>query len=135
MSLETDLRVRLAADGAVSGLVAARIYALVLPQKPTLPAISYQRISGPRIQNLLGATGRAVARIQIDSWAETYVGAQTLAAAVRSSLNGFIGDLTDGGSPAATRGVVIRLDNERDNFEDELDLYRVIQDYLINHEE
>ncbi len=135
MTVETDARVRLLADSSVSALVGTRIYALVLPQKPTLPAATYQRISGPRLQNLSGDAGRGVARVQIDSWASTYLEAQSLAAAIRLSLNGFIGVLSDGSSPASTRGVVIRLDNERDDFEPDSDLYRVSQDYLINHEE
>lgn len=128
MSLETELRARLVADGTVAGLVGTRIYALILPQDPTLPAVTYQRISGPRLQSLDGAAGRGMARIQIDSWAGEYLDAQAVAAAIRGSLNGFIGDL-------ATLDVVCRLDNERDLYEDEARLYRVTQDYTVNHSE
>ena len=126
MSIETDIRARLLADAGVSAIVGTRIYAVILPQDPTYPAASYQRISGPRMQELAGATDRAMARIQIDSWAVTYAGAQSLAAAIRESLNGFIGTLT-------THHAVIRLDNERDWYESEAGVYRVIQDYTCNH--
>lgn len=138
MTVEADIRVRLLADGTVSGLISTRMYPLVLPQDPTLPALTYQRISGPRIHKLTGTTGRARARLEIDSWAETYTEAQSLAAAVRASLDGFIGTLTDGNSPESTRSATIRLDNERDLHEDlggGSALYRISQDYMINHSE
>lgn len=135
MSLETDLRVRLLANATVSGLVSTRVYPNILPQKPTLPALVYSRISGPRIHTLTGTSGWSDARIQIDSWGATYIAAQDLAAAVRASLDGFIGSLDDGNSPAATRRVAVRLDNERDLFEEEPDFYRVTQDYAIKHED
>jgi len=127
VTVETDIRTRIVADGTISGLVATRVYPLVLPQKPTYPAIRYGRISGPRSQLLDGPSEWGFARVEYDSWATSYTGAQTLAAAVRSSLNGFIGTLSG-------RSVVIRLENERDDFEEADELYRVIQDYIVLHE-
>lgn len=128
MSLETEVRARLAADGAVAALVGTRITPILLPQAPTYPALTYQRISGPRWQVLEGPGGGETARLQIDAWAASYLAAQGLAAAVRGSLNGFIGTL-------ATLRVAIRLDNERDDFEDAPEVYRVIQDYRIHNPE
>lgn len=132
MSVELEIRTRLVADSAVAALVkvgsVSRIYALFLPQNPTLPAITYQRISGPRIQELNAATEWGRARIQYDCWADTYLGAQALAAAVRRSLNGHVGKL-------ATLKVGIRLDNERDLYEDELNIFRISQDYMVVHTE
>jgi hypothetical protein len=132
VSIETEIRARLVADATIAALAKSgsvtRIYALFLPQDPTLPAITYQRISGPRIQRLNDATEWGQARIQYDCWATTYLGAQTLAAAVRISLNGFVGEL-------ATLKVAIRLDNERDLYEDELHIFRISQDYMVTHTE
>ncbi len=129
MSLETELIAKLEATSAVTSLTStARIYMVNLPQKPTLPAAVMQRISGPRLKHLSGASGRGVARIQIDSWALTYLVAQQLAAAIRTALHGYAGKLT-------TLEVAITLDNERDDYDDDLKWYRVIQDYLINHSE
>lgn len=128
MSLETELRTRLAADGTVSGLVSTRIYPIKLPQNPTYPALVYRRISGPRLRHMTGTSGRGEARIQIDSWATSYVGAQALAAAVRSSLHGFIGSLT-------TLDVAIGLANEIDDYDEDAEKYRVIQDYTVQHTE
>jgi len=132
VSIETEIRARLVADATIAALAKSgsvtRIYALFLPQDPTLPAITYQRISGPRIQELNAATEWGRARIQYDCWSTTYLGAQTLAAAVRRSLNGHVGKL-------ATLKVGIRLDNERDLYEDELNIFRISQDYTVVHTE
>lgn len=130
MSIETEIRTRLAADATVSGLVSTRIYAVKLPQKPTYPAVTYSRVSGERLHNLGGTSGRARMRLSISSWATTYVGAQALAAAIRASLDGFNGTLT-------TIDAVILIENEIDLSEDEPnpDLYRILQDYMVNHTE
>ena len=104
MSLETELVTRLEDDAGVGAVAGDRFYPIILRQNPTLPATVYRRISGPRLQNLTGNAGRGTARIQFDHWSKTYVEAQALAAAVRESLNGFIGTLT-------TLKVVCRLDN------------------------
>ncbi len=128
VSLETELRTRLASDGTISGLVSTRIYPIKLPQNPTYPALVYRRISGPRARHLTAASGRGDARIQVDSWATSYVGAQALSAAVRSSLHGFIGTLT-------TLDVAITLANEIDDYDEDAEKHRVIQDYTISHTE
>jgi hypothetical protein len=135
MTVEKELQDRLVANGTVNGLIGTRIYPLKAPQNPTKPYVTFQRISGSRLQALGGAAGFGMARIQYDSWAITYNGAQALAAAIRNSFNGFIGKLSDGNSPASLRTVVVRLDNERDLFEEDTGLYRVTQDFLISHSE
>jgi len=126
MTIETELRTRLLADGTISGLIGTRLYPVVLPQDPTMPALVSSRVSGQRLHNLSGVAGRGMPRITIDCWASTYAGSKTLAAAVRSSLDGLNGLLT-------TINASIKIDNEIDDYEDDTGLYRVIQDYIINH--
>lgn len=128
MSLETELRSRLAADATISGIVGTRIYPGILPQKPVYEALVFRRISGPRLRHLTGPSGMGTARIQIDSWAEKYTEAQALADAVKDRLHGFDGTLT-------TLRVSISLDNEIDDYDEDAKVYRVIQDYLIQHSE
>ncbi len=128
MTIETEIVTRLEDDAGVGAEAGNRIYPILLPQRPIYPAIVYRRISGPRLHHLTGSSGRGVARIQIDCWAKTYVAAQALAAAVRASLDGFTGKLT-------TLDATCKLDNEIDDYDDEAKVYRVIQDYLINHTE
>jgi hypothetical protein len=129
MTIETELRARLAADATVAGLVVARIYPIVLPQKPTYPAITYSKVSGERLHTLAGAAGRAMPRISISAWSDVgYASVQTLAAAIRASLDGFNGTLT-------TIQTNIILDNEIDFYEDDTRVYRILQDYRLSHTE
>lgn len=126
MSIETEIRARLVADGTVGGLVGARIDPLILEQNPTYPAITYQRISGRSLRTLAAAADRIESRIQVSSWAETYLGALALADAVRASLDGFNGTLT-------TLDAQIFLELQLDDFEEVPRVYRVIQDYAVLH--
>lgn len=132
MSVETAIRARLVADATVSGLIGTRAYALVLPQETAYPAITYNRVSGVRVHDLDGPAGRGTPRISVNSWAETYLEAKALAAAVRVCLDGFRG--TVGGVEINN----ISIENEIDLFEEDAGLsgtYRIMQDYFISHRE
>lgn len=135
MTIESDIRARLAADGTVAGLVSTRIYPAILPQDPMLPAIVFSKVSAVRVHKLTGASGWSMPRMTVHSWGRTYAEAKTVAAAVRESLNGFIGQLSDGQSPESFRRAVIRIDNELDDYEEDTDFHRVIQDYMVSHAE
>jgi len=69
--------------GRVAGLVSSRVYPTMIPQEVPLPAIAYQRVSGPRDRYHNGAAGWARARIQLTIMAEKYAEAKTVVAAVR----------------------------------------------------
>lgn len=103
-------------------LVSSRAYPLVLPQKPTVPAITYQQISAVRVRNLPdGRAGKVRLRFQIDCWADTYTAVHALADSVKNLLDA-----------AATERV---LDNEFDLFDPEAGvngLWRVMQEYVIS---
>ena len=75
------------APAATQALVGARIYPTLLPQDPTLPAITYQRIVTGRIRHLGGLSGLAQPRFQFNCWATTPEGARAVAAAVRADLD------------------------------------------------
>lgn len=81
----------LAADATVSGLVGTRIYPNLVPQAASLPAITYQQISGVREHTADGADGIVESRFQINCWASTYTGAKSLSDAVRKELDGYKG--------------------------------------------
>lgn len=129
----SDLVAFLGSQAAITGLVSTRIYPLPLPQKATLPSLTYTLVSATRTYSLdLVATDlhKARSRVQIDSWAETEKGAHQLARAVRLALSGFYGSM------AGTQVHFIQLDDERDMFESQagvVGLYRVIQDHIISH--
>lgn len=126
MSVETELRTRLLADSTVSGLIVARMYPQHLPQNPSYPAITYQRITGSRTQDLSGAGSRGRITLQLNCWANDPLAAQALADAVRADIDGFIGTLT-------TLKVSIRMTNEFPGFEETTERFEVIQEYVINH--
>jgi hypothetical protein len=126
MSVETELRMRLLADSTVGGLISARMYPQHLPQNPTYPAITYQKITGLYLQDLDGAGTRGRITLQVNCWAADPAAAQALADAVRSDIDGFIGLLT-------TLKVSIRMTNEFPGFEETTERFEVIQEYVINH--
>ena len=131
MSIETGLYAYLTANSGVSAIVSTRLYPLKLPQGATLPALAYQLISNARPHDITaGPTGHAFPRFQITSYAESYSAAKSLAAAVRSALDGYRGAM---GSETGVGGVA--LIGERDSFETETEYPSVQQDYLIPHSE
>lgn len=126
--MEAAIRTLLLADATVAGLVADRIYPLVLPQKPTLPAVTYQRISTP-IQYAQGGPSLATPRLQIDCWAGDYDSAKALAAAVAAVLSGYKG--TTGGLKVLG---VFSGGRDSESFEADArptSLYRNSSDYMV----
>lgn len=119
MSVSTDLRAGLAAATGVTALVSTRIYPVFLPQHPTYPAISYQRISSSGQD---GTSNRKLSRWQINCWASTYAGAQALAAAVKAALEEYhSGDIA-----------WARVENESDDYDDDVKTYRIILDVMLH---
>lgn len=82
---------------AQSTAAGARIYPNVIPQDATLPAIAYQRISGPRVMKHSGASGLTFARMQYSCTAASYSAAKALLHQVRAALNGYTGTMGTGG--------------------------------------
>ncbi len=128
MSIETGLRSQLVNDTDVAAIVGTRVYPVKMPLGYTLPCISYQRISSERYPFLDGPSGRAIPRFQVDCYADTYSEVRDLAGKVRLALDGFKGTL---GTESNVGGISIQ--SERDLWEDNTDVYRVTQDYLIPH--
>ena len=127
--IESALYSILTADSTVSGLISTRVYPIKLPQSPTFPAVTYQRVSTPRVRSTTGPSGLAHPSIQIDCWAETYTGVKSLAEAAREAVDGYSG--TVGG--VAIAGIIVASEN--DFFEPEVEIYRVTMDITIWHEE
>lgn len=130
--LEEALLSRLANYGGLSALVVARIYPMILPQKPTLPAVTYQRIDGERESGMTQEHGMAHPRMQVDCWAATYSAAKAVATQVRGALQRWSGTVA---------GVTVLdsfLESDRDLYEPGTggqDIFRVSLDFLIWHRE
>jgi len=132
--IEQALKYILVNDATVKAIT-TRVYYDNIPQDPTYPLILITQISGHRDQVLRGPTGHAHPRYQVDAWTQKASGyghkytARRLADAIREALNGYSGTV---------EGRTIKsclLDNERPKNEPELKAYRIMQDYMIWHEE
>ena len=119
------------AQPAISAIIPSRLYAERLPQKPTLPAMTYSLISAVRVRDLSGPAYKSRSRVSFSCWATTQQGAYELARALRRTLDPFYGT-----SWADVVVSSVSIDNEFSFFEEEagtVGLYRVVQDYIIAH--
>ena len=94
-----------------------RIYPLVLPQNVEYPAATFQRISAPRVSAFGEDIEPVEATIQVDVYSQRskgYAAFQTLAEAARVALQ----------RQASGDGIQTFLDADRDDYEDDTDLYR-----------
>lgn len=71
---------------AVSGQAGGRMFPLGVLDKPVAPYLVYSVIARPLIQALEGPANLRNTRLQIDCWATTYPGAQTLADNVEAAM-------------------------------------------------
>lgn len=129
MALEEGLYAYLVADAGVAALIGTRLYPLLVPQDAALPAMAYQRISGPRDHTHDGASGLAMARIQFTAVGSSYSEAKSVMAALRAALDGFSGTMGE-----VTVGAAL-LQNERDEWAESFDLPVVRQDYMVWYQE
>ena len=126
--IEAAIRSILINDATVKDIT-TRCYPVTIPQSPTYPLILYTKITGMRDHHLQGPNGRAHPRMQIESWAKTYTEAKTLADAIREALDGY------SGTASSTKIGSCLIESERDDYQNEIDVHRVIQDYFTWHEE
>lgn len=127
--LEEAIYTRLADYEGLTLLTSTRIYPLVIPQGPTYPLVTYQRIDGPREDALSSPMGLAHPRIQIDSWGKTYASAKAVATQVRGALQRW--------DDAAASPAVLDclLDSDEDSYEADTNIYRVRMDFIVWHRE
>lgn len=124
----------LSQNGGVSAIVAARIFPLVIPQATAAtllrqPCLVYTRLEVRRQQKFCGTDGLVRSEFQLDCYATTYAGSQNLAAATRAALIDFRGVM--GSVDVRTTF----LDSEHDLVEPDPGLYRVVQRFILWHDE
>lgn len=131
MSVETGLYSHLVADSDIAALVLNRVYPFRVPQGATLPALTYQRVSTDRRPSLSGpSTSRVKAYFQIDCYSESVSDVRDLATKVRLALDGFKGTL---GSETGVGGIICESEREDDN--EQTDVFRKILEFSIPHQE
>lgn len=90
-TIESAIYEILKADSPVVTLVSSRIYPIYLAQNCTMPAITYQQVSGDREYTVEGAIGMVQGRFQVNCWDDDYAGARALSEAVRIALEDWSG--------------------------------------------
>lgn len=129
MIIEEGLVAYIPTVTAVHALIVARFYPLRLPENPTYPAVTYQRISTPRIHAHTGPSHLAYPRFQLDCYATTYLGAKAVATAIRVALDGYKGLM---GAVDVQECTVI---DERDFYDPATRIWRISLDSIIGHQE
>ena len=124
--IEFGLMALIAADSRYTAVCSTAPYPVILPAKPSLPALSYQGISGITDATMNGPSNLMELRIQFDCWATEYLQAKQLQTALREILDGFQGALPDG-----TWVYNILADTPADLYEPDSRYYRVTQDYRV----
>lgn len=133
MAFEADFRAFLSSSTRITTHVgssaSARIFPGRVPEGRKHPAIRFQRISTVPLHTQAGPTGKPQVRMQVDSYAKDAAEAVDTAEAIRKTLDGFVGKMNG-------RGVGVALRDDQDAFfEDDSEVFRVRQDYLINYAE
>lgn len=126
MSDVTDaVRTRLTAHSGTAALIGTRAWFLMLPQNPTLPASTVQKISATRESAMGDDIGLAEGRVQVRACAATRAGAYALAEQQRDALQRYSG--TSAGVAIADAFLV----DEDELFEDAGKIWSVRQDYMV----
>lgn len=148
MDIEAAVRAYILADPALADAIGDRLWPVKLPQNPTLPAITAQRISGVRFGVLRGPAGLARPRIQFDVWAregrESDDGGVRGAAKECRRIGGLLLERLEGKtvllddtsvSPPVPRRVGFEFIDDADTFEPDVSggLYRHQADYFVMH--
>lgn len=103
-----------------------RLYPLLLPQKVELPAVTYQRISTPRLREF-EQSFMPHPRFQFNCWAESFPRAKDVAAQVLAALDVYIGSMGD----ETVRASII--DGERDMYDPATGIWNSIVEAVIWH--
>lgn len=124
-------------DVAIGPLVTAggvaRIYPVRLPQGIKLASIVYTHVSGQGDYTMQGPSGYSRPRYQIDAWAPTVDAAAALSNLIKYALDGFTGAIGTGANAVFVQGVFVS--DEREDYDDTVQLYGVGRDYFIHHGE
>ena len=127
--IEEGLRTLMVNDAGVSAKVGTRVYGVKLPQKPTLPAIVFFRVTEDPVYDTSGMTGLSSGRFQVDCWDKNLKGSRDLKEAVRKLLSGFKGtangETIDGSF----------LESAGDLYDPDLDAHRASIDFLVWYKE
>jgi len=78
-------------DISIAAIVSTRIYPNIVKQGVSMPALTYQQISGLRDELLEGPSGLVESRFQINCWSDLYSETRDLADAIENKFDGLDG--------------------------------------------
>lgn len=91
-TIEDFIHHRLSTDADIAAVVGSRVYRVKMPDNPTLPALTFQTLTGTADETTDGPSGLLMPVIGIDCWATTAGAAQALAVLVKAALHPFRGE-------------------------------------------
>lgn len=121
MIAEERLFSALSSAPGVTALIGDRLYPMVMPEGAKLPVVVYQLISGPRVHSLTGQSGLATVRIQITTWAGSYIEGKNVTEAIRLALSDNLSEA--------------RIANQRDRYEADTKRFGSDLDVVFMNEE
>lgn len=132
--INTALFGKLTGSSAITAIVgsgtAARVYPGIAPQGTARPCIVYSRTGSEYDPCLSARLGWANSDIQVISIADTYLGAEALAAAVRATLEGW----TSSSTPAVQHSMIQSDAPDIVSVEgSDAPIHIVVQSYNIRH--
>ena len=132
------IKYRLANFAGVTAIVGAspndRIYPVVLPEKPTYPAVTYRQVSGRRLQGTHDDPGVGIVTVQVTAFAQTYDAAKALAEQIRLALERY-GTAVTGTVIDGVTVYDITLGSDADEYVPELDIFAVATDFTVTFQE
>lgn len=127
MSIESEIFTTLKENAGLSALVNGRVYPMRLPQRATLPAVSYQRVSTMVYQTRDNNVGLDRPRFQFDAWADDFDDVVAMRPALIRALLSLHAE-------SNLRVDATILTNDQDVIEPESGRYRAIIEAYIWHE-
>ena len=113
LTIDSAFRGKFMSEAVVTNLISTRLYPRGnVPQVPTKPYATYQRITTDNNHHMSAASGLQVVDFQIDCVCETYPEVIALADAFRNATDGFRGTVTIGLDSLTLRQC--HLDNQTD---------------------
>lgn len=125
--IEQVIVTKFTAHVGLAGEIEGRIYPNQLPQRATLPALVYTRISTLFYQTR-DSSSLERPRFQFDCWAESYGAARTVAQQLRAALP----TLRQASNPRVDAAL---LENDQDILEADPGRFRAVVEAYIWHEE
>lgn len=128
--IESALYSILSTTGAITTICGTRIYPIKMPDNSIFPAVTYQKIveTTEHIINSSGQLKKAI--FSISTWVRhtptaTPATARELSAAIRAAIDGIRGLY----SGMDIQGILIQ--NETQTYDEDVEVYRILQDFLI----